>query len=142
MIDLTKSQLITEDVKVLVWDDDPKPDDLEPRCLALIDHRCEYPFIVWDGEGGTGKDNAYRYHYCAGFKYCALYKEPEKRLMTREEILGFVTHNPRILVSANGNIWRLPQYWDFTEPIEVYEYVRINRNGEHITEPSKFWKEK
>lgn len=72
----------------------------------------------------------------SGLKY-RIKPEPKRRLMTREEVLGFVAHNPHIVVRIDGDNWTTSGGWDFRQDIEHFEYAVITARGE-IGEPHKF----
>lgn len=63
--------------------------------------------------------------------------EPAKRLMTRNEVLGFVAHNPHIVVRNNRLEWDSAHGWGYRCDIETYEWATITERGE-IGEPHKF----
>jgi len=63
--------------------------------------------------------------------------EPSKRLMTRNEVLGFVAHNPHIVVRNHGTKWDNAQKWEYNVSSDNYEWASITERGE-IGEPHKF----
>ena len=63
--------------------------------------------------------------------------EPAKRLMTRNEVLGFVAHNPHIVVRNHGTKWDNAQKWEYNVSSDNYEWASITERGE-IGEPHKF----
>ena len=64
--------------------------------------------------------------------------EKEKmRLMTHDEILGFITHNPHIAVKVDEQPWSPPGNFRFNLSIDRYEYAHIDEKG-NIGEPHKF----
>ena len=64
--------------------------------------------------------------------------EPSKRLMTRNEVLGFVAHNPHIVVRYLGSTWGPSLSWSLSfENLDGYEWATITERGE-IGEPHKF----
>jgi len=55
--------------------------------------------------------------------------KPKKRLMTREEKLGFCAHHPGIVVRLEDGDAQLPGYWNFTG-LGTYYWATISPDGE------------
>ena len=72
-----------------------------------------------------------------GYQY-RIKPEPAKRLMTRNEVLGFVAHNPHIVSRYCSSAWSPAQAWSYSlGDMEHYEWATITERGE-IGEPHKF----
>ena len=119
-IDLTKSQLILEDVKVRVWMDD----EIENKgYLAVIDHRSEYPFAIWDDKR-TAKYHNYDYFCICCWKHAELIPEPE--YMSCGQVRDFCRKYQPIVRFSEGHSdkeWNNWRSFAFTEPMEYYEYA-------------------
>jgi len=97
------------------------------HCLAIPEHDAE----------------AYmKHHIQIGVIYYEHYEripEPKKRLMTREEILGFIIWNPHIVIRINGGNALFPQWKSMLlDELESYDWAPITEAGE-IGEWSKFY---
>lgn len=65
--------------------------------------------------------------------------EPKKRLMTRDEVLGFVSyHGQGMLVRTSNDIPFLPYACHFLGSIYTYEYAHFDERGKQLTEWRKF----
>ena len=110
------------------------------------------PLIVAYGEGKQmqyGGDGKGEWIDCRDGAYpaftpwddCLKYRikpEPKKRLMTRDEVLGFVAHNPHIVVRIHSLAWLPSLNWVYPDSdINEYEWATITERGE-IGEPHKF----
>lgn len=121
MIDLNKSQLVLEDVKVRVWDDF-KP-NFNTGYLAIIDCRSDYPYIIWDD-----KCKAKELYFCltntTGYKHAELIqpKYKVKEFYDLVEVLkeqGYLPKKdwPNYLSSDNCKLYFL---------IDMFEYCGKN----------------
>jgi len=64
--------------------------------------------------------------------------EPTKRLMTREEAMGFCLYTPGIVMRINGGRWVYRVSFDFTIGIAYYEWAIMDISGRIIDGPHKF----
>lgn len=83
--------------------------------------------------------------YYTMFYYCSLTdpNKPKERLMTRDEVLGFISNNSKgMLVSFDGVLWGIPTRWIYSDDdISKHQYKIVDENGKTIQEPRKFMKE-
>ena len=63
--------------------------------------------------------------------------EPEKRLMTRKEILGFIAWNPHIVIRIKDEMPQTSIHFNFMSDIPIYSWAPITEAGE-IGEWNKF----
>ena len=128
MIDLSKNQILEPAVKCWFKDDDGKFVEGE---LLSIDHRVKfYPFtirIMGDFEAVIHTKEVY------------LEDPNEQELMTREQVMGFLANESGILVRHEESSWMMPSYYIF-EKIDNFEWVKVDIDGNFLTEPSKFWR--
>jgi hypothetical protein len=54
---------------------------------------------------------------------------PKKRLMTREEVLGFVANTPGIVASGTPYGFALANQFDYMNSIEQYKWATISPDG-------------
>jgi hypothetical protein len=76
-------------------------------------------------------DTEYHYHH-------ERIPEPKKRLMTREEVLGFITWNPHIVVRLQEKDPLISSRYTYIQNIEMYEWAPITEAGK-IGEWNKFY---
>ena len=102
------------------------------------------PIIAAYGEGKTIQiyiGNGWADLLSASFDASDEYRikpEAKRRLMTREEVLGFVAHNPHIVIRYDGWAWRQSASYIFPSiDLDKYEWATITERGE-IGEPHKF----
>ena len=132
MIDLKKNQIVEEVIKCWFYDSDGK---LQQGELLSIDHRlivCPFTVIV------TGDFKA---TYSVKEIFLENPTQPKQELMTREQVMGFLANESGILVRHEESSWMMPSYYIF-EKIDNFEWVKVDKKGNFLTEPSKFWREK
>lgn len=125
-IDLSKSQLVLEDVKVRVW---CYNDDKHERYLLLIDHRRDRPYITFDC-GRTSNNGDYPIRELSAWPHAELIPEPE--YMTQKEAKKFCEkHKP--MVRLKGSAWESWKFFSFDHSdFSEYEYA-IPKEGEVFT---------
>ena len=123
-IDLSINQIINPAIEVEVSHDNK---NWVKRFLMSIDHRFIHPYTIKENE---------EYPYI--FKYARHILEKKTRLMTREEVLGFIIHCKKPILVKTDVIYRLSQFYDFNHPVEHYTYREIDEKGNFISEPKKF----
>jgi hypothetical protein len=64
--------------------------------------------------------------------------EPKKRLMTRDEVLGFIANTPGLLVKREGNEYQPASYWGYHEGVEYDLYKIVDLQGNTIKGPCRF----
>lgn len=138
-LDLTKNQLVEEDIQILVRDSEE--DSWKTRYIREIDHRSELPYQCWmDGEKG-GIHN-YDTFSVENWKYAKLIPEEKMRWMSMNEVFDFIALNSNMLVSYNGNIapansWN---YHEWKHSPEKYKYILVTeKDGKPVrSEPKLF----
>jgi hypothetical protein len=65
--------------------------------------------------------------------------EPKRRLMIRDEMLGFLANTPGVeMRCTNGKLWRLPSWFSLNEDVAQYEYKIVDLQGNTIKGPCWF----
>jgi len=93
-------------------------------CLAVLNYD-ETSFL----DGGPYDTQMY-------FSYERI-PEPKKRLMTREELLGFIAWNPHIVVRIQDEPPQVSNKFNFIRDMQMYSWAPITEAGE-IGEWNKF----
>ena len=115
----------------VVWDEDEKPKDRSERlvvaelenggCIAVLRDMTKEQFLNHDASSVSYD----------GWKHHERIPEPKKRLMTYEEVLGFVAWNPHIVVRFMGGISSYPNIISGTlNGMSDYEWAPITEAGE------------
>ena len=130
MIDLSKNQILEPAVKCWFKDDNGKFKQGE---LLSIDHRLKIcPFVVrFVGD--------FEITYYSKEVFLEDPTQPKQELMTREQVMGFLANESGILVRHEESSWMMPSYYIF-EKIDNFEWVKVDEEGNFLTEPSKFWR--
>lgn len=106
--------------------------ELAPIIAAYADGKA----IQWRNTENDPWEDGEQWGFRDGYQY-RIKPEPAKRLMTRNEVLGFVAHNPHIVVRNNSREWASAHGWGYLCDIETYEWATITERGE-IGDPHKF----
>ena len=72
------------------------------------------------------------------YTYWSIKTEPTKRLMTREEAIGFCANTPGSVVRIDVGGWSLPEAFLFSEHMYSYAWAIIDIKGRVIDGPNKF----
>lgn len=116
-----------------VWD----RDDEDNKEKLMVIEICQAGCIAIPHYYRNEFDNNGLYNTEA-FDYCEEIKEPKKRPMTRNEVLGFIAHNPHIVVKFGQQDARTSGAWNyFDTELEAFRYATIDEKG-NIGEWSKF----
>jgi len=72
------------------------------------------------------------------YTYWSIKPEPKKRLMTREEAMGFCLHTPGIVVRIDVGVWSLPKSFVFSVSTSRYDWAIMDIHGRVIDGPHTF----
>lgn len=107
-----------------VWDN--REFDKEKRIVVAIhdDGGC---FAVTKSYEDTFCNNPEKYFNAEYWNHYEEIKEPKKRLMTREEVLGFIEHN-HVVVKLDEDIVPKTTFM-LKNNIDLYQYATITADG-------------
>jgi len=122
--------------KMWVWDGDKEnPKDEKRIVIEIFDNGSCLVISKNTEEYFKAKHNFSVLQY----DHCEEIQEPKKRLMTRDEVLGFLANESGIVVRTNRYVEpKLPSSFAFDCVIRAYEWARISRTGELLTDWHKF----
>ncbi len=119
--------------KMYVWGEDHSQADHIERIVIWHDNKaCVAISRDYEDAFLMGKS-----FFITRWDHCEEISEPKKRLMTREEILGFIAWNPHIVVRIQEKDPLISSRYTYINNIEMYSWAPITEAGE-IGEWSKF----
>lgn len=140
-LDLTKPQIISGDVKVLVRD--REGEEWEERYLLCIYEEHDNLYYRCWPNGKKGEDLAFKVTISTAWKQCK--HIPNKRNMTQREIIGFLSHKkePFLVCKKDSENLDFDAYENYSRQHDfhfkdidyTYYYREINEKGEFTSEP-------
>lgn len=113
-----------------------KPKDPCRRIWAERDDGHIYAPYVWHSkrEGASPLSSAFNQYEEPSGWYAAEERpappEPQKRLMTREEMMGFVAnHTTKLVIQYGNSQWQWAEFMEFDDSPEKYQWATIFPDG-------------